>query len=381
MSYNNKGIHEAVENSFIAGGGEYTESEGKLHPSDSDIEVSTTEELIDALDSSNEVIAIANDAVLNLTNEEMLDLGSKTLVSYRGWDDQEGAILYTNSRGYSGARPYTLFYSDNSPRITGLRIGGARFNEGFTQWNYDENLARAIMLRGPGGEIDNCEIGGWTWSAVHLKGDGEDGITNAEIHHNRIYKSYQIGYGYGVNIWRGFGNIHHNYFDETRHSIVGHGWWNSGYLVENNVFGPRQYSHCVDMHSLEENDVNSRVGDDQDDPNYDLRAGGEMVIRSNTFTMKKSITGGDINAIVIRGLPWVGVSIKNNRFAHPERPTENSGNSQEGDAWRQVNLNLSSWKDIPQDEEGYTLNWNYENNQFDAPNTPVEAGIGAPIDL
>ena len=381
MSYSNEEILQALESSPVGGGSAYDESAGKLHPSDADTEVSTVDGLIDALDSSDETIAIANGAVLDLTEYDMLNLGSKTLVSYRGWDEQDGALLSTDSRGYYGSRPYTLFYSNKNPRITGLRIRGARHDEAFTRWDYDDNLARAIMLRGPGGEIDNCEIWGWTWNAVHLKGDGEDTITEAEIHHNHFHKSYQIGYGYAVDIWRGFGQIHHNYFDEARHSIDGYGWWNSGYVIENNVFGPRQYSHSVDMHCLEENNASGRAGDDQDDPDYDLRAGGEMQIRNNTFTMEESTSDGNINAIAIRGAPWDGVWIENNRFAHPERPPSNSGNTQEGFAWRQTNLNLSGRGDIPQDDEGYTQNWNDSDNQFDAPDTPWESEFGAPIDL
>ena len=381
MSYTNNQILEALEYSPIGGGKAYAEYAGKLHPSEADVEVSSAEELVNALDSSSEIIAVANDAEIDLTGYEMLDLGSKTLVSYRGWGDQNGALLYTNSRGYFGSRPYTLFYSFDNPRVTGLRIRGARYDDDFTRWDYDENLARAIMLRGPSGRIDNCEIWGWTWNAVHLKGDGREVRTDARIHHNHIHKSYQIGYGYGVNIWRGFGHIHHNYFNEARHAIDGFGWWNSGYLVENNVFGPRQYSHTIDMHCLEENNANIRDGDNLNSPNYDLRAGGKMIIRNNTFTMNKSINDGNINAIAVRGVPWSGAWIKNNRFAHSERPPYNSGNDQEGFAWRQVNLNLSDWDDIPQDDEGYTLNWNDSDNQFGAPDEIKSPAFGASLDL
>lgn len=379
MSYSTEEILEALETSPISGGTAYSESAGKLHPSEADVEVSTVDGLLDALDGPEEIIAIANGAELDLTGQEMLDLGSKTLVSYRGWDGQDGALLYTNSRGYYGSRPYTLFYSYGSPRVTGLRVRGARYDEAFTRWDYEDNLARAIMLQGPGGEIDNCEIWGWTWTGVHLKGDGEDTITAADVHHNHLHQAYQLGYGYAINLWRGFGDIHHNYFDETRHAVAGYGWWNSGYDVENNVFGPRQRSTTVDMHCLAENDVG--VGDDPDHPDYSLRAGGEMRIRNNTFTMAESVTGGAINAIAIRGVPWEGVWIENNRFTHPERPPYNSGNDQEGFAWRQLNLTLSSWDDIPQDDEGYTLNWNDSDNQFDAPDTPWDPEFGASIDL
>ncbi|WP_336343383.1 hypothetical protein [Halalkalicoccus ordinarius] len=381
MSYSSSGILDALEFSPIGGGPAYSESAGKLHPSEADVEVSTADGLLEALDGSSDVIAIANDAVIDLTGVNMTDLGSKTLVSYRGWDGQDGALIYTDSRGYYGSRPYTLFYSFGSPRVTGLRIRGARYDEEFTRWDYADNLARGIMLRGPGGEIDNCELWGWTWNAIHLRGEGEEMITEAEVHHNHVHQSYQLGYGYGVAIWRGFGEIHDNYFDEVRRSISGYGWWNSGYVVENNVFGPQHQSHSIDMHCLEENDASARVGDDQDDPNYDLRAGGEMVIRNNTFTYETNIDGGPVNTIAIRGVPWEGVWIEDNRFTHPERPPYNSGNTQEGFAWRQVNLNLSGWGDIPQDDEGYTLNWTDEGNQFAAPDTPRESGVGAPVDL
>lgn len=378
MSYSADEVSGALDSSSIGGGEEYN---GKLDPSNADIEVSTVDGLLNALNGSSDVIAIANDAVLDLTGENQLDLGSKTLVSYRGWDGQEGALIHTDSRGYYGDRPYTLFDSAGSPRVTGLRIRGARPNGGFTRWDYDDNLAQGIRLRGSGGEIDNCEFFGWTWNAVHLKGNGESTITEAEIHHNHIHKSYQLGYGYGINIRRGFGEIHHNYFDETRHAIGGYGWWNSGFVVENNVFGPRQYSHTVDMHCLEENRATVRVGDDPDHPDYDLRAGGEMRVRNNTFCMDQGLHGGGINAVAIRGVPWDGVWIENNRFAHSQRPPYNSGNDQEGFAWRQVNLNLSSWDPIPQDDEGYTLNWNDSDNQFGAPEAPWESGYGAPVDL
>ncbi|MFC7007373.1 right-handed parallel beta-helix repeat-containing protein [Halalkalicoccus salilacus] len=293
---------------------------------------------------------------------------------------RDGALIYTDSRGYYGTRPYTLFDS-GEPAGDGPSHQGCSRRGGFTRWDYDDNLAQAIRLRGPGGEIDNCEFFGWTWNAIHLKGDGESTVTEAEVHHNHIHKSYQLGYGYGIAIRRGFGEIHHNYFDETRHAVGGYGWWNSGFVVENNVFGPRQYSHTVDMHCLEENQATIRVGDDPDHPDYDLRAGGEMSIRNNTFCMDGALHGGGINAIAIRGVPWDGVWIENNRFTHSQRPPYNSGNNQEGFAWRQVNLNLSSWDPVPQDEEGYTLNWNDSNNQFGAPETPWESGYGAPIDL
>lgn len=65
------------------------------------------ESLQEALDGPEEIIALENDAEIDLTGIEMLDLESKTLVSYRGWDGQEGALLYTDSAGYFGDRPYT----------------------------------------------------------------------------------------------------------------------------------------------------------------------------------------------------------------------------------------------------------------------------------
>lgn len=381
MSYTNSEILDALDYTSIGGGRPYTEYEGKLHPSEADIEVDSVQGLIDALDSSNEIIAIANDARLDMTGKERLDLGSKTLVSYRGWDGQDGALIYTNSRGYLGRRPYTLFRSNEAPRVTGLRIRGARHDEEFTRWDYNDNLARAIMLRGPDGEVDNCEIYGWTWNAVHVKGRGREVFTDAEIHHNHIHKSYQIGYGYGVDVWTGFAHIHHNYFDETRHAIDGFGWWNSGYVVENNVFGPRQYAHPVDMHCLEENSAADRAGDDQLHPNYSLRAGGRMLIRNNTFCAGQSTRDGPVNAITIRGVPWSNVTITNNRFAHPERPPRNSGNRQEGYVWRQANLNLRSFAEIPKNDEGYTLNWSDDANQFGAPDAQWSPAFGAPIDL
>lgn len=43
--------------------------------------------------------------MIDLTGEEMLDLGSKTLVSYRGWNGQDGTLLYTEGSRRSVIRP------------------------------------------------------------------------------------------------------------------------------------------------------------------------------------------------------------------------------------------------------------------------------------
>lgn len=358
MAISNSEVLDAIDGHEMAGGRGY-------HPDvtleDAERIVDNKAELLAMLDSDRDVIGVAESASIDLTGEESIDLGSKTLVSNRGEDGAAGGLIYTNSRGYYGSRPYTLFESHGSPRVSGLRLRGARHDADFTRWDYDDSLARAIMLRGPGGEVDNCELYGWTWNAVHVKGNGTRTRTEAEVHHNHIHKSYQLGYGYGVDVWRGFAHIYHNYFDECRHAVDGYGWWNCGYRLEDNIFGERQHSHQVDMHCLEENNANARVPD-RDHKDFELRAGGVMIIRNNTF-LADSFGSRPINAIAIRGEPWEYVEIDNNRFAHEGPPPRNAGNGNERWAYRQVNVLSNSWN-VPTNGEGWTENFRVGENEY-----------------
>ena len=365
------------------GGGEaYAESMGKLHPSEADVAVASLEGLEDAIDSSAEIIAIESDIEMG---EAELDIGSKTIVGDRGWEGSDGPLLSTDQRGYTtngiGGRPHSMFYSKSTsgePRVTGLRLRGARWDEEFTRWDYDDNLSRGVTFTGNGGEVDNCEIFGFTWNGVHIRGNSASNrFTHAAVHHCHLHKSYQIGYGYGVDVWRGVGDIHHNYFNEHRHSIDGFGFPESGYVAEENIFGPDQYSHTVDMHCLTENNASNI--EDPDHPDFGLRAGGEMTIQHNTFCYENNLRGSVEQGPSIRGVPLEYVHIYENRFVHPRKPPYNSGNDRNY-AWTQQNVH-AIWRDIRLADDGeYTEEWDHADNQFNAPAVDHD-GRGASVDL
>ncbi len=65
-------------------------------------------------------------------------------------------------------------------------------------------------------EVDNCELWGWSHSAVSLF-EGE----RHRIHHNHIHHNQRHGLGYGVTLNRGEVEIEYNLFDWNRHSIAG----------------------------------------------------------------------------------------------------------------------------------------------------------------
>lgn len=359
-------IRAQLRGTTIGGGEGYRPD---LHPAEADREVSTKSQLLSALSSSASVIAIADGAQINMTGTNMTNVRNKKLVSYRGWDGKDGALIYTNTSGYVGSRPSTVFYADGasaSPEFHNLRIAGSHRNN--RNWlpagttNYNRNLSRAIMLRGPGGRVSNCQIWGFPWNQVHLKGR-PGRITNAEVDHCMLWRGKQIGYGYGVDVWRGMGRLHHNYYNEFRGSVDGFGHTNTGYIAEDEIHGPEHYRHQYDMHCLTENRSGSSTVA-RTHPEYGLRAGGRMEIRRCQFAAHRNNRGGGMNAIAIRGEPSIGVWIEDNRFAHPRRPTTNTANRQTGEAYRQINVNgVGSWPNLAPNGQ-FTRNFHVGTNEF-----------------
>jgi hypothetical protein len=359
-------IRQQLRGATIGGGEGYRPD---LHPADADREVSTRSALLSALSSSARIIAIADDADINMTGANMTNVGNKTLVSYRGWDGRNGGLIYTNTAGYVGSRPASIFYADgasNSPEFHNLRIAGSHRNN--RNWlptgssNYNRNLSRAIMLRGPGGRVSNCAIWGFPWCQVHLKGRGTR-LTRAEVDHCMFWRGKQIGYGYGVSIWYAMGRLHHNYYNEFRGAVNGQGKDKTGYVVEDEIHGPEHYRHQYDMHCLTENSQGSSTVS-RTHPNYGLRAGGHMEIRRCQFATDRNNRGGRMNAIAIRGEPGEGIWIEDNRFYHAARPTSNTANRQTGNAYRQINVNgVGSWPNLAPNGQ-FTSNFHIGNNEY-----------------
>lgn len=380
MAFTDAGIRSAIKGHEVGGGDGWTPD---LHPADADREVSTLSGLKSALSSSAGTIAIADGAEIDVSNEHMgINLRNKRLVSYRGWDGRSGGLLYSTRRGYVGTdnRPFTPMYSEErDPQVHGLRIRGADHDrttfrparDASGNQVYRDTLARAIMLRGSGGRVSNCEIWGWPWTCVHLKGR-DSRITYGEVDHCLQYRSPQIGYGYGTDVWRGVGNIHHNYFNEVRGAIDGFGFYNSGYEVHRNIFGPTNYRHAVDMHCLVENKSHASTTDPTH-PRWALRAGGKMDVHHNQFCFNRSNRNTGINAIAIRGVPWDYIDIKDNWFLHSRRPPTNTANRQTGEAWRQINVTSTSYGTVPLDSRGFTPNFRDSGNEFGVTSLQLDA--------
>jgi hypothetical protein len=372
MAYTDSQIRSALEVSPIAGGDAYTPAQGKLDPRTADVEVSTVRGLKNAITGNGRVIAVA-DGSYDMTGEQ-IEIGDDTIVGYRGWNGSDGAYFHTNSGGRMGPfRYYRMFHIRGSGRLSGIQMHGHDPYNSFARGDYDTHLACAVKIRGRNAEVDNVRAWGFPWNSIHGHGTASR-IATANIHHNHLYRNYQIGYGYGVDFWRGWGHVHHNYLNGQRHSIDGFGHWNCGYLCENNIFGPEQYSHTVDMHCLTENRASN-----SSDPNsrtYHLRAGGKMVIRNNTFCFTNT------NAIGLRGFPYEGIEIYNNRFAHRSRPSRNPNTHRGTHVWYANNMNWSGVSRYPpKNSEGYPANWTDRNNQFGANASNYSSEYGAPLNI
>jgi hypothetical protein len=238
-------------------------------------------------------------------------------------------VTLAGDRGDKGS-PGALIYSDNfatkplvevlgpDVRITGLRLRGPDPKRRLEHHKRSFNAARGdnkqqhdyyyrlpmssgIQTKSDKLEVDNCELSGWSVSAVSLASGKDHRVHHCYIHHNQLN-----GLGYGVS--HGYGEmvssvIECNLFDSNRHSIAGTGAPGNSYEARNNVELGVSLSHNFDMHG----------GSDRGD-GTDI-AGDRISIHHNTFL------GTDVRAVVIRGVPREGVSVDHNWFAH-ERPDE-----------------------------------------------------------
>lgn len=386
--YSDQQILDALTTVEHAGGEQYA---NKLHPSDADVVVSTRGEFRDALSGSYNSVGIEPGASISLSDGGY-DIGSKTIIGDRGWNGSPGPLLYTTTNGYDSSspmgssRPHTVLYSNGNPRITGIRLRGADYDRSTNFYppdsqggDYRSELATGYKnLRGSV-EIDNCEIYGFAWCQIVLRGG------NGHIHHNHIHTAPKMGYGYGVNLWETYSptyvDFHHNYSNYCRHVVNGRGPWDLSYDAYQNIIGPNHANHIFDMHCLAENGLDR--SSTRSDRWYGLRAGGRMNIFENSicnigYDIYYNSSSG--NVIDIRGEPWDSVNIYNNYFAHENEPTYNESNSSSREAYKQSNTRDSSWGYLAGPGE-FTDNYNTYNNKFDMANTSYEAGYGADVDI
>lgn len=373
--YDPNEIRTTLEQSPVAGGSPYVGTGNGVDPTAADVEVSELGELLDALDD-HDTVAIAPGAHIIATGEVLRVQSNQTLCSYRGQGDPPGMIASSTVGQHEGTH-YRMIDLEGGGRISGVRLRGRWPDTGWQEWQGDEGtLARGVWIRGQEAHIDNCEVFGWPWTAIYVHGNE---ARNAIVRNNHIHSSFQLGYGYGVDIGRGHAMIEHNYFNRTRHAIDGFGWPSTSYTARGNVFGPTTYSHAVDMHCLTENNASDNPNPDANE--FALRAGGSILVENNTFCYTHDDRDRRQEAIVIRGEPLYWVRIRNNRFAHEEEPPNNSGNDSPGHAWRQVNVHGVSGFDALVPDSEFTDNFETGENQFNAPHSDHTDNFGAPVDL
>lgn len=232
-----------------------------------------------------------------------------TLAGDRGDKGSPGAIILSDN---FAAKPLVEVLGPGV-RVTGLRLRGpdpkrrlehhkrsfnAARGDNTQQHDYYYRLPMSVGIQTKSDrlQVDNCELSGWSVSAVSLASGKDHHVHHCFIHHNQLN-----GLGYGVS--HGYGEtvsslVECNLFDANRHSIAGTGAPGNSYEARNNVELGVSLSHNFDMHG----------GRDRAD-GTDI-AGDRISIHHNTFL------GTDVRAVVIRGVPRDGVAVDHNWFAH-----------------------------------------------------------------
>lgn len=278
--------------------------------------VSTADELIEALDEvqSGQTVYIDGEAEIDLSVYARIDEDFSLEIP-------EGVTLASN-RGQQGAAGGMIFSDefDTSPlirtggpnvRITGLRLRGPDpkqrmgiwrrshrgENPGGSELYYSFPTSAGIRAGHAEIEVDNCELMGWSYAAVALRGDGEH-----HIHHNFIHHNQRQGLGYGVTLGRTTALIEYNLFDYNRHAIAASGQPGSGYEARHNVVLEHANGHLFDMHGSRDRGDTANV------------AGTWMKIHHNTFADPSN------SAIRIRGVPEDEAEIHHNWFYNAQEP-------------------------------------------------------------
>ena len=271
--------------------------------------VKTLDDLLDALAKARpgDVVFVAPQATIDCTERVYIEKlvleipEGVTLASNRGQNNALGGMIASDT---FDTRPLIRACGPNV-RVTGLRVRGPNpkpclehhhrsFAEGRGhEYYYKFPIAAGIYTKHDHLEVDNCELAGWSQSAISLiSGCGHF------IHHNFIHHNQYNGLGYGIAHDIAQSLISHNLFNTNRHSIAGTGRSGSGYEARHNIELGQSLSHCFDMHGGR---------DRKDDTTI---AGTWMHIHHNTFFCPKT-------AVVIRGIPEERADIHHNWFYQP----------------------------------------------------------------
>jgi hypothetical protein len=317
--------------------------------------VNTKDELINALNTAKtgEVIYVDDNAEIDLTGVHDLSLNEGvTLASGRGKNGSLGALLYCTN-----IDSYNLFHiTTNNTRITGLRLRGPDpyeeppltpqqramlQNKQFPLSKDQIKLLLGPLLGNPGCirigtdgyfnedqmgnindilklnvEIDNNDIGAWPAYCVSVYGVMGIAVRYNNLHNN-LRDFLNHGAGYGVDVGIGHVLVEKNIFSYNRHDIASNGHPFSSYTFRNNLVLQGGTHHSIDVHGWRES-----IGDKKR-PDGHCFAGNTFIVEGNVvledFNWFKS-TFWAYN-MLIRGIPDVGVYVRNNQFAQHQGVT------------------------------------------------------------
>ena len=296
------------EENPVGGGAGYQRTVGA---EDADVVASDLSGLQDALQSASqgEIVFLAGSADLDMAGTTLTVPEGVTLASNRGLDGAPGGRLRTDQET-------TQIRVKEGARITGLRIQGKYYS--YFNPIGDPNrypTGTGLKVRGPSVEIDNCEVWGHAYAAIHTTG------YTCHVHHNHIHHTPRDGLGYGVVSSGGHPVIERNYFNYNRHAVAGSG--GGGYTVRFNHFGPDTIGHVIDMHTP---------------------GGDRLKIHQNTVEAVHAVNDGSKKpAVAIRGTPSEGASIERNWFYNPTPPRDRP------DGWTNeaiIQVGTSQWENV-----------------------------------
>jgi len=279
--------------------------------------VSTKAELLTALKSAKagETVFVRGTSVIDMTGTPSVTIpAGVTLASSRGLAGSAGAILKRTKNLNGGWEEPMLIAGGDNVRVTGLRLEGEMYPQ---DYGNNDVIAGSINERyylvgiyaqnKKGFEVDNCELYGWAWSTISLRGNVNSPVPY--IHHNYIHHNQARGEGYGVNLYGGNALIEANLFDYNRHDVTGAGMKGEQYearynhhLGHGNPIGATNY----DVHQDEETGTGL--------------AGNLFRIHHNT------IDGGVIAMLQVRGKPQTGMYVYNNVINSVASDTGVTGN-------------------------------------------------------
>jgi len=262
--------------------------------------VSTKADLLTALKNAKagETVFVKGTAVIDMTGTPSVTIpAGVTLASNRGLAGSAGGLLKRTRNLNGGWEEPMLIVGGDTVRVTGLRLQGEMYPQdyGNKAGETSENayLVGIYAQNKKGFEVDNCELYGWAWSTISLRGNVNSPIPY--IHHNYIHHNQARGEGYGVNLYGGNALIEANLFDYNRHDVTGAGMAGEQYearynhiLGNGNAIGAAHF----DVHQDEETGTGA--------------AGAKFLIHHNT------VDTGIVATVHIRARPTVGVYVDHN---------------------------------------------------------------------